>query len=256
MTVVRTDKWLLDLYDKPLEMCERIKFAQPDVTIEEIYDYLIMNGMYRPIRGGEEGVKKLIENKVWKIVYLEEKKLKQEWDGPTIPIYIFPSDSRNAQITKEYNGKSGLAFKDKLFLFLSKQNTGKEIKALFTHEYNHICRLKKYKKNESDYTLGDTIILEGLAECAVKERFGDQYLAPYIRYYTESQLEEMWNTIIKPNVSIIKSTREHDKLLYGQKLLPKMVGYCVGYHLVHKKLMEQNAGINELLSYSTEEFIK
>lgn len=256
MTVVRTDKWLLVLYDKPLEICERIKFSSSNIPIEEIYEYLIMNGMYRPFRGGEDVVQKLIDNNVWKTVYLEEKKLKQLWDGPTIPIYIFPSDSKNSQISNEYNGKSGLAFKDKLFIFLSKQNTAKEIKALFTHEYNHVCRLKKYKKNEMNYTLGDTIILEGLAECAVKERFGEEYLAPYLRYYTEAQLEEMWNTIIKPNVSIKKSTREHNHYLYGQKLLPKMVGYCVGYHLVNKLMTEQKASIKELLGFSTEEFIK
>ncbi|MBE4909360.1 DUF2268 domain-containing protein [Bacillus luteolus] len=256
MTIVRTDKWLVDLYDKPLEICERIKFSQSDVSIEEIYDYLIMNGMYRPVRGGEEVVKKLRDNNVWKTVYMEEKKLKKEWDGPTIPIYIFPSDSKNSQISNEYNGKSGLAFKDKLFLFLSNKNTDNEIKALFTHEYNHICRLKKCKKKESDYTLGDTIILEGLAECAVKERFGEEYLAPYLRYYSETQLEEMWNTIIKRNASIKKSSKEHNRFLYGQKLLPKMIGYCVGYHLVNKLMTEQRASIKELLGFNTEEFIK
>jgi uncharacterized protein YjaZ len=255
MTVIRTDKWLLDLYRKPLEICERLTFNNIKVDTQDIYDHLVMNGMYRPYNGGESVVKDLIGNNVWEIVHQEEKQLRKLWGGPSVPIYIFPSDKTNPIISKEYNGKSGLAFNDKLFLFLSEQSSKQEIQALFTHEYNHVCRLKKYKKQEKDYTLGDSIILEGLAENAVKERYGREYLAPYISYYSDVQLERMWNKILKPKINVKKSSKEHDILLFGQKFLPAMVGYCMGYHIVSKKLKESDKSIKDVLSIETEEFL-
>ncbi|WP_369010262.1 DUF2268 domain-containing putative Zn-dependent protease [Oceanobacillus alkalisoli] len=54
-----------------------------------------------------------------------------------MPIFIFPSDRSNTEI----NGKSGLSFHDKLFLFISGETSLTEIKALLTHEYYHVCRL-------------------------------------------------------------------------------------------------------------------
>src|SRR5690625_6839523 len=48
---------------------------------------------------------------------------------PDIPIFIFPSDSRNQELTRHFNGKSGLAFVDKLFLFVSEKNTEKDRKS-------------------------------------------------------------------------------------------------------------------------------
>lgn len=93
---------------------------------------------------------------------------------------------------RDQNGKSGLAFKDKLFLFLSDQNSDNEIRALLVHEYNHVCRLAKNGKQEENYVLLDSIILEGLAENAVRELVGEEYLAKWTSYYTEGQLNQMW----------------------------------------------------------------
>lgn len=111
----------------------------------------------------------------------------------------------NPKIMRDQNGKSGLAFKDKLFLFLSDQNSDNEIRALFVHEYNHVCRLAKNDKQEENYILLDSIILEGLAENAVRELVGEEYLAKWTSYYTEGQLNQMWKKIIYPNSNIPKT---------------------------------------------------
>src|SRR5699024_2978860 len=107
----------------------------------------------------------------------------KKWNGPNIPIFILPSDQHNRKLQRELSGKSGLTFQDKLFLFISEDTSESELKSLFTHEYNHVCRLSQYPKEE-DYTLLDTIILEGLAENAVRERFGDQATANWTRHYS------------------------------------------------------------------------
>src|SRR5699024_2797253 len=160
---------------------------------------------------------------------------------------IFPSDPNNRKLREDFNGKSGLAYADKLFLFVSDENSENEIKALFTHEYNHVCRLMKLDKKEKDYVLLDTIILEGLAENAVFERLGDKYTANWTKYYSKAELRKMWHHIIMPYRHTPKDVQRHQSILFGLHFYPKMVGYCVGYYLVKKYLMENKLTSKELL---------
>ncbi|KPH79158.1 DUF2268 domain-containing protein [Oceanobacillus caeni] len=248
MSVIKTDKWLLDLYDKPIELCEKLLKHFDGAYADEIYNHLTSHGMYKyPIKNGEDLIRKLQDNKIWEIVHLEKQQLQTLWQGPDIPVFIFPSDPNDRKMKQNQNGKSGLAFKDKLFLFISKDNTEKEIRALFTHEYNHVCRLSRYSKKEEDYVLLDTIILEGLAENAVFERFGDKLLANWTTYYSEDQLEKLWKELILPNKNTLKVKRKHQEILYGLRRYPKMIGYCVGYYLVKKYKKTNELTSKELL---------
>ena len=252
MSVVRTDKWLVDLYTQPIQICEKIRDYFDGAEAHEIYDYLTLHGMYHPLENGTEQMGKLLENKVWEIVQREERRLKRIWEGPDIPVFIFPLDNTNQKINKDLNGKSGLAFQDKLFLFLSKDTSEKEINSLFAHEYNHVCRLIKFQKNVDDYVLLDTIILEGLAENAVREIFGEECIASWTSYYATDELEKMWNNLIFPNKNLSKTNLKHQDILYGLYSYPKMAGYCVGYYLV-KKYIEANAlTTNDLLNTPTD----
>jgi uncharacterized protein YjaZ len=252
MGVIRTDEWLHDSYHKPIEICEKLTVHFEGALASEIYDYLIQHGMYLPVRNGNEVVKKLQKNKVWEIVQEEKLRLQKVWDGPNIPIFIFPSDKNNRKLKQDFNGKSGLAFKDKLLLFISEDNMEKEIRALFTHEYNHVCRLSKYQKNEEDYVLLDTIILEGLAENAVRERWGEEFLATWTSYYSTEELQKMWNNIVFPNRNSLKNDLNHQNIMYGLRFYPKMVGYCVGYYLVKNYLESTNKTSKDLLNTETD----
>ncbi|WP_099156854.1 DUF2268 domain-containing protein [Virgibacillus ndiopensis] len=253
MGVIRTDNWLLDSYENPIELCIKLESYFDDVHSSDICNYLSLHGMYRqPSKNGKKLIDSMKKKKVWDIVEIEEQDLQKKWRGPDIPIFIFPSDTTNRKIQQDLNGKSGLAFKDKLFLFVSEVNVEKEIKALFTHEYNHICRLSNHQKDENDYTLLDTIIVEGLAENAVREHVGKEFVASWTAYYTTKQLEYMWNNLLFPNRSLSKKDRNHTNILYGFRRYPKMAGYCVGYYLV-KKYMEHNSLTSyDLLSIKTE----
>ncbi len=251
MSVIRTDKWLLDSYDKPIELCEKVKEYFDDARASEIHLHLTQHGMYRrPFKNGKELVRKLKENRVWEIVQKEEQQLKKIWDGPNIPIFIFPSDN-NREIIRDFNGKSGLAFKDKLFLFISEDNEEKEIRAVFTHEYNHICRLSQLQKNEKDYVLLDTIILEGLAENAIRERFGEEFVGKWTSYYSNKELERIWKKLLLPNKNIRRMDRKHQQMLYGTRFYPKMAGYCVGYYLVKKYMKATSLTCKDLLNYKS-----
>ncbi|WP_017755327.1 DUF2268 domain-containing protein [Calidifontibacillus oryziterrae] len=253
MTVIRTDQWLIELYSNPIKICERIITYFDSGSATELYQYLIQHGMYRSYHNGIEQVKKLQKNEVWRIVRDEKERLQKLWDGPTVPVFIFPVDKFNKKIRRDYNSKSGLAFKDKLFLFISEDNVEKEIRALFTHEYHHICRLNKLNKTEENFVLLDTIILEGLAENAVYERFGEEYVASWTSYYSKRDLEKMWKKFILPNKHILKSDPTHEDILYGLRFFPKMAGYCVGYYLVRKFLAGKKLLSKDLLNIKAED---
>lgn len=252
MGVIRTDKWLLKFYDQPLKLCEKIEAQFSGAAPSKIYRYLTRHGMYQPEKNGEEKVLRLQENKVWEMVQEELQVLRTLWKGPDVPVYIFPVDPNNKTIQRDLNGKSGLAFKDKLFLFISENNEENEIRALFTHEYNHVCRLAHIPKKEKDFVLLDTIILEGLAENAVRERIGSDFLAAWTSYYSDVQLEKLWKNLLFPNKDLSKEHRKHHMFLYGLGLYPKMAGYCVGYYLVNRHLEERNVGSKDLMKIESE----
>ena len=252
MSVIRTDKWLVDLYEQPLKLCEKLEEYFDGVQAYEIYNYLTLHGMYRPFKNGSKQVKKLQGNKIWEIVQNEQQRLQKMWEGPNVPVFIFPSDTSNLRIKTDFNGKSGLAFKEKLFLFISKDTSEKEIRSLFTHEYNHVCRLSKFQKSDKDYVLLDTIILEGLAENAVRERFGEEFIATWTSYYSTTELEKIWNNLVQPNRNLLKTDRKHQVILYGLYSHPKMAGYCVGYYLVKKYIEVNTLTSNDLLNTPTD----
>lgn len=254
MSVISTNSWLLDSLESPLDLCEKLTDSFEGASAEEIYQYLIRHGMYqRPLNNGVDTIKQLQRNNVWKVVEEQEERLKQLWNGPDIPIYIFPSEQGNRVLHRHFNGKSGVAFIDKLFLFVSEYNSEDEIKALFTHEYNHVCRLTKYEKDEQDYDLLDTIILEGLAEDAVFEQLGEKHLANWTSYYSDEQLDRMWRRHIYGARNLPRGHRRHQALLYGLRLYPRMGGYCVGYYLVKKYRHESELTSKELLALPSSE---
>jgi uncharacterized protein YjaZ len=251
MGVVETDKWLERWANDHAHLLEKLHSFAAGGDSMDFYLHLVRHGMYRHSHGVEKIVEQMKEKKIWEMVRRDFQQLKQKWDGPDVPILIFPADWTNAKLHREFNGKSGLAFKDQLFLFLLPHHTKEEIGAVLTHEYNHVCRLHHDPKDEKDYTLIDLIVLEGLAENAVYERFGERYVSNWATYYTETQLRSFWQKWIVPNQTVKKDHRLYHSLMYGSFFYPKMLGYAVGYAIVKKGLKERK--MNELFTMKSEE---
>ncbi|MCG7345936.1 DUF2268 domain-containing protein [Sporosarcina sp. ACRSL] len=247
MTVVRTDNWIAESQGDPWKVCQYLTQYFPTASALEIHDHLTMYGMYFSSEQGKELGKLLNANHTWEISAKELERLRSDWNGPSVPVFIFPSDSDNKQLIDEFNGKSGLSYGDKLFLFISPLNTETEIKALLTHEYNHVCRLNKFLKREKEYTLLDTIILEGLAEMAVEERFGKISTSIWTSLYSEQQLAKLWKDYVYPNRNHLKESDTHEEVLYGLGDYPHMAGYCVGYYLVQNFLKDTELHAGDLL---------
>ncbi|EMI10168.1 DUF2268 domain-containing protein [Anoxybacillus gonensis] len=236
MGVVNTKDWFVD--DR---WRKKIK--------EDVQRHLFAHGMAR--RNQHDTMKQLAQKNVWAFVAKKFTELQKEWDGPDVPVFIFPADATNRSLQHEFGGKSGVAFRDQLFLFLLPHVSNEHIYALLIHEYNHVCRLHADPKDERDYTLLDRIVMEGLAEHAVKERLGSEYVATWTTYYTEEQLKQWMKKWMIPNLSTRPDDARYRALLYGSAFYPRMLGYAVGYEVVKRALEKKT--MMELLSMKSEE---
>ncbi|MBM7693962.1 uncharacterized protein YjaZ [Peribacillus deserti] len=247
MGVLKTDEWLKVSLKNPLEICKKLKKLFHEDSEQRVYNYLARNGMYKYNGRTSSEFTKLVENKVWTKVEGFFKFYKKSWGGPDIPIFIFPHGSAGMFHSNKGN-KSGLAFKDKMFLFYTPGLSEKELEAVFVHEYHHVCRLNSLKKDINDYTLMDSIVLEGLAEHAVARNVGASYLAEWTRFYNSNAALRLGEKYIKPHLDLKKNDTLHDQLLYGLGRFPKMIGYSCGFHAVSK--YKKNKYISESATFT------
>ncbi|BDG42364.1 DUF2268 domain-containing protein [Saccharococcus caldoxylosilyticus] len=255
MAVCRTDRWLEKDGDQPIRLCQRLTRYFPDASAQDIYHYLLPYGMYRPAKTIKEIVEQMKQKDMWKRVEAVYEKRKKDWNGPDVPIFLFPADSYNRKLVREFNGKGGVAFHDKLFLFLLPHHTNKEIEALVTHEYNHVCRLNKQKKKYEKMTLLDAVILEGLAESAVERYVGKDHRASWTSYYSDELLHHFWQRYVAPHRSISTQHPLCSRILYGLGFYPDMVGYAVGYAIVCRCL-ERGKELAELMDMDSEQMLQ
>ncbi|MCY7777722.1 DUF2268 domain-containing protein [Bacillus haynesii] len=259
MSIASTYEWL----EQASSVQELSSFLTPyfkgasKADAAAIVSHLQTHGMFRSWTDGEHTMKQLKKNGVFQHVRREEQLLCKRWNGPDVPIFILPVDERNRRIRVEFGSKSGLAFSDKLFLFLSADLPRSSISAIMTHEYNHVCRLENMPKEENKMTLLDTIILEGIAEYAVFERLGEAETTAWTSYYTEKQLRHFQDRFVKPHFELRRHEgRLFSNILFGKGHYPDMLGYAVGYSIVKKHLSARNLKVADVLAFPSEDFIK
>ena len=175
---------------------------------------------------------------------------KSLWHGPDIPIYIFPIHSS----VKE--ARSGVSFKDKMFLFLSPLVDIKELESLIVHEYHHVCRLNQGTKFVHEYTVLDSMVMEGFAEFAVRKYCGEKNNAKWVHRFTDEQLENFYERYIKQYLDVKRTDQIHDRIIFGKGFYPELLGYSVGYWLVKKANQKQDFSIEETFLIKSEEIIK
>ncbi|WP_246938617.1 DUF2268 domain-containing protein [Bacillus pinisoli] len=257
MAVIDTKEWLSQSGENPIQLCEHLVKYFKGNSPREIYDYLCLYGMYKPsIFNRNKEVNQLIELDYWSEVDKLYRSLRKKQKGPDIPVFIFPINQRETRMMEENKGKSGLAFYDKLFMFLSPNLEIIEIKALLTHEYHHVCRLKYLNKEEESMTLLDAMVLEGLAELSVKEECGEDQNASWTRFYSDDQLLKWYNEFIEPNKHITKRHPKYHELLFGLKGYPRMLGYAVGLYMVKQALPKCKHSLQSLEKLMSEEYCK
>lgn len=257
MGVINTEAWLEEFGEQPIKLCEKLKIYFAGLDEREIYQYLCLFGMYKPsIFTRENLISQFRAENYIDVVQKEFNQLRKKWNGPDIPVFIFPVNERQSHIMRENKGKSGIAFNNKLFLFLASKLEHEEIKALLTHEYHHVCRLQYMNKKEEEITLLDTILLEGLAEHAVIENCGKEYTAYWTKLYSQEQLKKWWKELINPNLDKHKHEKGYYELIYGQKSYPHMLGYCMGFYIINVCMKSHNCSLKMIEKMSSNKILQ
>ena len=214
--------------------CEPLVELFPKIPIEALQYELISQGMFLPedwptLKGK---IEKMEQQRVWKLVDTEFQKLKKKWNGPDIPIYIYPLQQTRMPSGEQVN-RNGIAYKNAMFLFLAEEIKEKEIIAALAHEYNHACRLQFLDQSPKEIKLRDSLIIEGLGEYAVKDICGEEYLGPWVNLYTKDQALPIWKEHFVPALKR-KGLQNHRLYLFGQPRTPypRWIGYHLGYQIV------------------------
>ncbi|KGP71859.1 DUF2268 domain-containing protein [Pontibacillus yanchengensis] len=242
-------------------LCYPIEQYESDVQGEELQFLLLQYGLFEPdeYEYMEQALTNLKRMHIWSVIEKEYHRLKRLWNGPDVNVFIFPIKQAHLPECKRIAPKNGVTYKNAIFLFLSPFLVLNEVRALFAHEYHHICRLSNYDKkvNVEQPALKDVIILEGLAENAVKQLYGEKWLGPWYNRYTFETIKELWIHYYIPNLDIT-SERAQSIFLYGEEgtLFPAWIGYAVGYEIVNSYHTKQQCNYKNLLTLSTEELIR
>jgi uncharacterized protein YjaZ len=256
MGIIETNHWLREEFDKPLHLCEHLIPYFNDQGPREIYHQLTRFGMFKPSRLTWETYQNMEKDKVWQKVGKIYEYYCEKWSGPKIPVFLFPIDQAGGLFRRSVKKKSGVSFPDKMFLFLSDFEDPKELEALFVHEYHHVCRLNKLKKKLGEYTLLDSMIIEGLAEYAVLKHCGQKFLAEWCGMYTEREMNAFWDRFLKDQLTTRKREKVHDDLLYGNGRFPRLLGYAAGFSIVQQYYQKHPYSTKGSFSIPAEQFLK
>lgn len=227
-------------------LCEPLQAVFTKASKEAIQYELINNGLFQPQEWQrvKAVMAKLRKCNIWGAVQREYDKLRKRWHGPDIPIYLYP-------MTEAVEKKNGIAYQEAIFLFVSDELSEEELGALLAHEYTHICRLHYLNEHPRKLTLQDSLVMEGLAEYAVESIYGERWLCPWTKRYTEEEVTQIWKKDIVPFLSL-RDIEKHQPFLFGNgKELPPWIGYCTGYMLVKNYVKRHPCQIRELLNTPT-----
>ena len=255
MSFINTIDWLKNT-PQQLNICEKLVPYFNNMNKREIASYLHSFGMYKHPGDIEQWIEQMKEKQMGFYVKKLEKRYKLEWNGPDVPIFMLPIDQANRKIEREYRGRSGLAFHNKLFLFLSKDVHKDDIESLFLHEYHHVCRLASVTKAEDTFTIIDTVIMEGLAENAVRELAGEQAVSNWTKLYDSDQCERFYERMILPHKEMTRESTKFSQLMYGTGFYPNMLGYSVGYHIVKTLMDKTGLKTKQMLGMPSEKILE
>ncbi|WAA08659.1 DUF2268 domain-containing protein [Fervidibacillus albus] len=231
MGVIRTDRWLDESFFQPEKICEQLTDQFNGLNGQEIYSFLRSKGMYKPNQLTKKNFDRMKERKLWEKVKTYYTEYKRRWNGPEIPIYLFPTAF---SLFDPIDKKQGFTFPNQMFLFLSPTIDDKELEAVFVHEYHHATRMHKLNRPVSENNLADSVAMEGLAEFAVWKCCGESFLSKWVVAYPDQEIEFVWKKWFEPNLSVNISDPLHDQLLYGFLYSKPMFGYAAGFYFVKK----------------------
>lgn len=178
-------------------------------------------------------------------------------------IVLQNEESPYAKMSDNYSGDGGIPG----YIFgacVPSKETMKRLPFALAHEVNHNVRFQ-FITWSNDITLGEYMVLEGLAENFVACCYGEEKVGPWV---TKTDMETL-NEYIKPLMKEALSERGFENIssyMYGDELsamqhyfpvgMPYCAGYACGYHLIRYYLKKTGKSIVEATILPAEEIMK
>ena len=176
---------------------------------------------------------------------------------------MFVADPNKLQLQKGYTGFGGIPGFIMVNIYPNAYNKPK-IPAVIAHEFHHNIRFSYFNWDHGHVSVGDYLVIEGLADSFAKELYGAEQLGPWVTSMDKDDLE--YSTDVIGEALNIKGFAEVSSYMFGDEIakqegyqpvgLSFCAGYAVGYEVVQSFMKKNNITIYEASLLSSKEIIK
>lgn len=194
------------------------------------------------------------------IDFIEKNNININADELRFGMYI--ADPKKLELQKGYCGFGGIPGFIQVSIYPNSYNIPR-IPAVIAHEFHHNIRFSHFDWDHGNVTVGDYLIIEGLAESFAKELYGEDLLGPWVTSFDKEDLEYS-KEVIKDALDI-KEFAEVSSYMFGDTIakeqgyepvgLSPFAGYAVGYQAVQSFMETNNVGIEEATLLGTDEIL-
>ncbi|WP_273127110.1 DUF2268 domain-containing protein [Bacillus weihaiensis] len=186
--------------------------------------------------------------------------LKVNADEIKFGMYVANPDKLKLQ--KGYTGFGGIPGYITVIIYPNDYNLPK-IPAVIAHEFHHNIRFSYFDWDHGNVTVGDYIVIEGLADSFAKELYGTDQLGPWVTSIDRDELE--YSIYVIGEALNIKGFAEVSSYMFGDEIAKQEgyqpvglsfgAGYAVGYEVVQAFMRKTNKTIYETTLLSSDEII-
>jgi len=195
------------------------------------------------------------------INFTQDNKLSIDAEELKFGLYI--ADPNKLELQKGYCGFGGIPGYIHVTIYPNPYNVPK-IPAVIAHEFHHNLRFSYFDWDHGNVTVGDYLIIEGLAESFAKELYGEELLGPWASSFDVEDLE--YSIEVIKDALDIKGFAEVSSYMFGDTIakeqgykpvgLSPFSGYAVGYQAVQSFMKRNDIEIVEATLLPTNEIIK
>lgn len=172
------------------------------------------------------------------------------------------ADPQKLAYTKGYSGFGGIPGYIQLMIYPNDYNISR-IPAIVAHELHHNIGFSYFDWDHGNVSVGDYIIIEGLADSFASTLYGENRLGPWATSYDVEDL--LYSIEVIRQALEVKGFAEVSSYMFGDEIareqgyppvgLSYAAGYAVGYYTVQQFLKNSGVSIYEATRMTTAEII-
>lgn len=174
----------------------------------------------------------------------------------------FLADPVKLAYTNGYSGFGGIPGYIQLIIYPNEDNISR-IPSIIAHEFHHNIRFSYFDWDHGNVSLGEYMVIEGLADSFASALYGEEMSGPWIASFDEEELS--YSIEVIRQALNVKGFAEVSSYMYGDEVakgqgyhpvgLSFGAGYAVGYHLVQAFLKKTGASIYDATRLTAAEII-